>query len=133
MNYADAGESEFSWIVAERHGVAVLSATGELDMASAEEFRRGLTEAISHVRPPLVVVDLRGVEFCDSSGLNALIRASSTVQAAGGRLVLSGLRPRVARLLLVTGLDKHFPCAEDVAAATALMAGTKASRTATRA
>ncbi|MEV0629372.1 STAS domain-containing protein [Nonomuraea wenchangensis] len=121
MMHADADESGFSWIVTQQDGVAVLSATGDLDLASADEFHHGLSEAIAQAAPPLVVADMGAVEFCDSSGLNALIRASNAVESAGGRLVLSGLRPRLSRLLLVTGLDKHFAAADDVAAAASLL------------
>ncbi|KAB2347229.1 STAS domain-containing protein [Actinomadura rudentiformis] len=41
--------------------------------------------------PPLVAVDLSGLEFCDSSGLNALVRAWKQISTANGRLIL--LRP----------------------------------------
>ncbi|MCK2215725.1 STAS domain-containing protein [Actinomadura sp. ATCC 31491] len=129
MTHPDAGEYGFSWIVTQQDGVAVLSATGDLDLASAAEFRRGLSEATSGGRPPLVVADLGGVEFCDSSGLNALIQAANAVEAAGGRLVLSGLRPRVARLLRVTGLDRRFHAADDVAAAASVATGSGEART----
>ncbi|MEV4292349.1 STAS domain-containing protein [Nonomuraea bangladeshensis] len=129
MMHADADESGFSWIVTQQGDVAVLSAAGDLDLASAEEFQHGLSEAIAQAAPPLVVADMAAVEFCDSSGLNALIRASNAVESAGGRLALSGLRPRLSRLLLVTGLDKHFRTAEDVAAAASLLTSPDDART----
>ncbi|MEU4514929.1 STAS domain-containing protein [Nonomuraea wenchangensis] len=129
MMHADADESGFSWIVTQQDGVAVLSATGDLDLASADEFQRGLSEAIAQATPPLVVADMGAVEFCDSSGLNALIRASNAVESAGGRLVLSGLRPRLSRLLLVTGLDRHFRAADDVSAAASLLTSPDGART----
>ncbi|GAA3661235.1 STAS domain-containing protein [Nonomuraea antimicrobica] len=102
----------FSWIVTERDDSAVLSPAGDLDLASMEEFRNGLTQAMACMRPPLVVVDLEGVAFCDSSGLNTLIWAANAVEAAGGRLRLTGLQPRVTRLLRLTGLDKRFVVCE---------------------
>ncbi|MEV4798457.1 STAS domain-containing protein [Nonomuraea sp. NPDC049421] len=98
----------FSWVVTQRDDAAVLSPCGDLDLSSMEEFRSGLAEAMSCLRPPFVVVDLHEVDFCDSSGLNALIWAANTVEAAGGRLRLSGLQPRVSRLMRMTGLDRRF-------------------------
>ncbi|MFB4280528.1 MULTISPECIES: STAS domain-containing protein [unclassified Nonomuraea] len=108
---ANAQCTGFTWIVTQRDGAAVLSPEGDLDLATMEEFRNGLAQAMKCHRPPLVVVDLQGVGFCDSSGLNTLIWAANTVEAAGGRLQLSGAGPRVTRLLRLTGLDRRFsPC-----------------------
>lgn len=103
-----AERTGFSWIVTQRDDAAVLSAVGDLDLASMEEFRSGIGQAMSGLRPPYVDVDLQRVYFCDSSGLNTLIWAANTVEAAGGRLRLSGLQPRVTRLLRLTGLDRRF-------------------------
>ncbi|TDE54718.1 anti-sigma factor antagonist [Nonomuraea mesophila] len=98
----------FTCVVTQRDGAAVLTVTGDLDMTSAAEFRRGLLQAMSRRTPPFIIADLREVGFCDSSGLGALISAANTTEAAGGRLVLSGVQSRLARLLKVTGLDKRF-------------------------
>ncbi|GAB2909339.1 STAS domain-containing protein [Nonomuraea fastidiosa] len=102
------GRTGFSWVVTQRDDAAVLCPCGDLDLSSMEEFRSGLSEAMSCLCPPLVVVDLHEVDFCDSSGLNALIWAANTVEAAGGRLRLSGLQPRVSKLMRMTGLDRRF-------------------------
>jgi anti-sigma B factor antagonist len=102
----------FSWIVTRRDDTTVLSPAGDLDLASVEEFRSGLTQAMTDLTPPHVVVDLHDVGFCDSSGLNALIWAANRVEEAGGRLRLSGLQPRMTRLLRMTGLDKRFAASD---------------------
>ncbi|MEV0614407.1 STAS domain-containing protein [Nonomuraea sp. NPDC050404] len=113
MGYAD--RTGFSWIVTQRDDAAVLSPHGDLDLASMSEFRDGLTQAMECQRPPEVVVDLQGVSFCDSSGLNTLIWAANTVEGAGGRLRLAGAQPRVTRLLRMTGLDKRFSLCDSTA------------------
>ncbi|MEV0161427.1 STAS domain-containing protein [Nonomuraea fuscirosea] len=105
---ASADRTGFSWIVTQRDNTAVLSPAGELDLSTMGEFRDGLTHAMECIRPPLVVVDLQDVPFCDSSGLNTLIWAANTVEAAGGTFSLSGAQPRITRLLRLTGLDKRF-------------------------
>jgi anti-anti-sigma factor len=53
-----------------------------------------------------LVVDLRGVDIMDSSGLRALIVERSRREPAGGTVTLANPTPLVARLLRVTGLDK---------------------------
>ncbi|UBU16159.1 STAS domain-containing protein [Nonomuraea gerenzanensis] len=103
-----ADRTGFSWVVTQGDDSAVLRLAGELDLASKEEFRNGLAEAMSCLRPPSVIVDLQDVAFCDSSGLNTLIWAANAAEAVGGSVRLSGAQPRVARLLRMTGLDKRF-------------------------
>ncbi|SEG96768.1 anti-sigma B factor antagonist [Nonomuraea solani] len=111
----------FSWVVTQSDDAAVMSVMGELDLASVIEFRRGLGQAMANPTPPLVIVDLAAVDFCDSSGLNTLIWAANTVEAAHGHLVLSGTQPRLTRLLRMTGLHKRFRTCESVAAASELL------------
>ncbi|GAA4506467.1 MULTISPECIES: anti-sigma factor antagonist [Nonomuraea] len=98
----------FSWIITPNGGAAVLSLSGELDIATAAECGRCMAEAIASTEPAKVVVDMKGVEFCDSSGLSVLIAAASGAEASGGVLVLCELHPRVQRVLDVTGLTKRF-------------------------
>lgn len=102
----------FSWIVTRLDDASVLRAAGDLDLASVEEFRAGLAEAMAEPTPLHVVIDLQDIDFCDSSGLNALIWAANRVEETGGRLVLRGLRPRMARLLRMTGLDRRFAASD---------------------
>ena len=52
-----------------------------------------------------LLVDFGGVTFCDSSGLRALILAARRLQAAGHRLRVIDVSPRVARVFTVTGLQ----------------------------
>jgi anti-anti-sigma factor len=63
---------------------ATLVASGELDIASAVLLLEAL-EAPELTRAASVVIDLRAVQFIDSSGLRALLRAN---EALGERLQL---------------------------------------------
>jgi anti-sigma B factor antagonist len=55
-----------------------------------------------------VVVDLSGVEFCDSTGMNVLLAAMKRLKEKGGVFELAAPRPAVRRILQVTGLDTVF-------------------------
>jgi anti-sigma B factor antagonist len=80
-----------------------LRVRGELDLASVERFQEAVSYAIDGGRPDLVV-DLREVTFCDSSGLAAMLAARQRV----GCLMLRGTSPAVQRTLEATGLDQVF-------------------------
>lgn len=65
---------------------AVLTASGDLDFASAGELDRAL---VTQVRSGgLVVLDLREIGFIDASGLGVVLRAAVTACAAGTKLTL---------------------------------------------
>ena len=87
----------------EEGGVHVLAVTGELDLATAPRLCARL-DASRAGRQPRLLVDLTNVEFCDSTGLRALLGAASEVRAHGGRFaIVCPLDGDVARLLDVVG------------------------------
>src|SRR3954451_4901369 len=71
-------------------GVRLLEVFGELDLATAPRLCSALDAARTH-RVRRVVVDLTGVDFCDSTGLRALIGASKELRVSGGRLAIACL------------------------------------------
>ncbi len=102
--------------------VHVLALTGELDLESAPV----LATHVDRVRRDgvrRVLVDLTDLDFCDSTGLRALIGAASELRIAGGRLSVAcpGGGP-VARLLDLTGTRETLNVYDDVARATASLA-----------
>ena len=81
----------------------VIAVCGNLDMDSAPYLAARLDEALA--RPaPRVVVDLSGVEFCDSIGLSAFVTGWSRARAAGGWLRLAAPGEFLERLLDTVGL-----------------------------
>ncbi len=88
----------------------VVEATGEIDLDSAPKLRTALHEALGRVpAPPVAVLDLSGVTFCDSTGLNAMLLARREAQHAGTVLHLAAPSGTVARVLELTGVDQVFP------------------------
>lgn len=55
-----------------------------------------------------LVVDLSGLDFCDSSGITALPAARRRAQASGADLVLAAVPVNTLRILTVVGLDRVF-------------------------
>jgi stage II sporulation protein AA (anti-sigma F factor antagonist) len=85
----------------------VLILAGELDHDSAEVMRDALAGALVS-RTARVLVDCAELHFCDSSGLNALLRSRLAGREAGTRLDLLALQPPVARMLDITGARAVF-------------------------
>lgn len=90
-------------------GAQVISASGELDLDSQPALEAALTHALrADPAPRLVAVDLTALTFCDSSGLNLLLRAHAQAQQRAIPLRLAGLRPHVLRVFEITGAHTIF-------------------------
>ena len=89
-------------------GNQVVSVTGELDIATAEQAYLYISDVID-AWPTPVSVDLSGLTFCDASGLGVLARIARHAQRAGRQLMLSSARPSLLKIMRITGLDRAFP------------------------
>ncbi|MCE7079144.1 STAS domain-containing protein [Streptomyces sp. ST2-7A] len=86
----------------------VLAVSGELDFHSAEAFHTALRDLTP--RPgEILVLDLGGLEFCDSSGITGFITARNRAVEAGARIALTGVPAHTARVLNIMGLDPVLP------------------------
>jgi hypothetical protein len=76
-----------------------------------------------------VVLQLDQVEFVDSSGLGALVRLMHAARAKGGDLKLSGVPPRIRKMLELTSLLSQFETYDSLEEAiTAAYLGSRYSR-----
>src|SRR3954447_12326088 len=89
-----------------------IALVGELDIASAETLEREL-ETLEADSPGTLVLDLRRVEFIDSTGLRAVIAADERARWAGRRLVVVRGSTAVDRLFNVTQLDRRLEIVDD--------------------
>ncbi len=88
-------------------------ATGEIDLYTAPRLQSELAAVIASAAPASrVIVDMSGVEFCDSTGMNVLLSCLRQARERGGELELAAPRPAVRKLLSVTGLDAVFTVAD---------------------
>ena len=107
---------ELNVSTASQEGHAVVTATGELDLYTAPRLQNALAGLLRD-QPGHVVVDMSGIDFCDSTGMNVLLSAHKRLKERGGTLELAAPRPAVKRILQVTGLDSVFTVTDAVPAA----------------
>lgn len=105
--------------------VAVATVPVEIDISNADNVRDDLLSVLEG-GPAAMVVDLSRATFCDSAGVNALVRVYQQAQTAGVPLRLVIAASAVQRVLAITGVDRligTFPTVEaalaDEAVATA--------------
>ncbi|MDN3295190.1 STAS domain-containing protein [Streptomyces ficellus] len=87
---------------------AVATVTGDVDLHTAPTLRSGALDLIQQGHRHLIL-DMRGVQFCDSAGLSALIRIWHGAKDAGGSLALAAVSGRLMRMLNLTGMDSLLP------------------------
>ena len=84
-------------------GAATVRPSGELDMSTVPVLEQRLTEADA-AGARRIVVDLRGLDFMDSTGLTLLIRWSLRAERDGYAFALIAGSERIQRLFDLTGL-----------------------------
>jgi anti-sigma B factor antagonist len=85
----------------------LITITGELDIAATPELSTVMLMA-ARSPGPLVVLDLAGVEFIDSTALGTLLKAGNEVEASGKRLRVVCAGGPVRKLLELTNLTNRF-------------------------
>ena len=86
---------------------AHLALCGELDMLSAPLLAREI-EVVSRTNPSRIVLDLRGLEFMDVSGLRAILDAARSSRREGRSLVIANPMPHIVRRLELTAIDQSL-------------------------
>ncbi|MCP9956234.1 MULTISPECIES: STAS domain-containing protein [Streptomyces] len=104
--------------ITERHTAAgpVVAVSGDLDYAHAATLRERVERLA--LRPgQCLVLDLAGLEFCDSSGITALLAARQHALAARADIALASVPANTLRILTMVGLDQVFALRSDAASA----------------
>ena len=89
---------------------------GELDISSAQALEDAL-EKLEAEQPATLLIDLRALEFMDSTGLRTLVSADQRARDSGRRLAIVRGPEAVDRIFNVTRLDERLDLVDDPAAA----------------
>jgi anti-anti-sigma factor len=96
-------------VVAEQDGRELrLRVSGELDLHREADLRSAFATAFDGTDVDRLVLDVRALQFLDSSGLRALLTCRDRTRAAGVSFVLAVAPGPVTRLLQVAGVVTWF-------------------------
>jgi anti-sigma B factor antagonist len=104
-------QSHFRVEVRSEDRTTVISVSGELDLASSPALEEEL-DRVAQSDAKVVIVDLRNLEFMDSTGLSVLVRAHQRAEEDGRRLGLVNGSQQVQRLLSLTGVADRLTLAD---------------------
>jgi anti-sigma B factor antagonist len=106
----------FSYSTSQQDGITIYKLDGEIidknqTIALMEEISKMVSSGKNHI-----VLELTGLKYMNSSGLNVLVNILTKARSAGGDVSVCNLSPKVRELLVVTKLDTIFhiqPSVED--------------------
>ena len=84
----------------------IVSLDGEIDHHSAAEIREGLDKMIAVSRPKVMVLELSGIDFMDSSGLGLVLGRYRRLNEMGSQVVIKNPGARTEKILAMAGVDK---------------------------
>jgi len=80
---------------------------GEVDIYNAESLKSELHAMIDE-RKADIVLDCASLKYIDSTGLGVLVSALKKVKEAEKQISIVNLKPYIAKIFTLTGLDKIF-------------------------
>ena len=97
----------------------MVSLSGDLDIDSSTEFSARV-DAVTSAAAVHVIVELSGVQFIDSSGLNSLVVGARATEHRGGSFVIAAPSRYVARVFDLVRLGESIDIVGSVDKAMAL-------------
>ncbi len=104
-------QSVFRVEVRNQGRAAIIAVSGELDLASSPSLETEF-ERVSRTDSEVLVLDLRRLEFMDSTGLSVIVKAHQRLADEGRALYLVRGPQQVQRLLDLTGVAERIQLAD---------------------
>ena len=78
---------------------------GDLDINSNKEFKEKVN-SVQGIKK--IIVNCENLSYIDSTGLGDFISIYKHIKEKGEKLVITGLKPHIKKIFLITDLDKVF-------------------------
>jgi len=96
----------------EMGNISVVRVQGDIDINSSPDVKKSFDDLIQNKKEK-VVVNLKEVDYVDSSGLATLVEVLKKLRSYGGSLKLTNLSEKVLGLFEITKLNKLFDIVDD--------------------
>ena len=105
------------YTIVDHSGLKLITITGRLIEKSQADGLIKEFEGLIEAGTNRYLMDLEGLEYVNSTGLNLLIGMFTSARNSGGELVIGGISPKVKKLMVMTKLDSIFKIYKSVAEA----------------
>lgn len=113
MSYGATGKSALVVTSGLFHDAVIVRLEGELDVYAVPLLREHLRRVWAAPVTPYLILDLRGIAFCDSEAMGELVGVLQRCERQGTRLLLGGVGGVMERVLSITGLRNAFEVYDD--------------------
>lgn len=109
-------EIRLETLVRDIGGLPVIDVAGEIDLYTAPQFKRALSDTVDGGHS-CILVNMKQVSYMDSSGFGTLLGVTKRVRPNGGSVNLIGCNDAIHRMLCITRLNTVFGIYDDEEAA----------------
>lgn len=95
-----------------KKNVVIIEIQGDVDLYSSPQMRKTILNLIKK-KKPMLLVNLGGVTYMDSSGVATLVESLQLINEYEGKLCIFNLRGAVREVFELSRLDKVFNIYED--------------------
>ncbi|WP_197041167.1 PAS domain-containing protein [Chondromyces apiculatus] len=86
-------------------GLVVMPLLGTIDSSRAKQIMETLLDGVAAQRARIAILDVTGIKHVDTAVANALVKTAQAANLLGTEVVLTGIAPDVARILVELGVD----------------------------
>ena len=98
----------------EQGGISIFRVMGDIDVNTSPEVKKSFDTLVKDKKDK-IVINLKGVEYVDSSGLATLVEILKNMRTYGGKLKLTNVSSKVMGLFEITKLNNLFDIVGDEA------------------
>jgi|HigsolmetaAR206D_1030411.scaffolds.fasta_scaffold06775_5 anti-anti-sigma regulatory factor len=85
--------------------IMVMPLVGAIDSGRIQHIMEHLLMSVSKYQASIIIIDITGVPIVDERVADDLLRVSQAVRLLGAEVVLTGIRPEVAQILVTLSVD----------------------------
>ncbi len=97
----------------EREGITLMDLKGRITLGDEVSLFRAAFEKLAALQEPKLILNMKAVDYVDSTGLGALVMCSTRFNQAKGVVKLVNVNRRNIELMVMTKIDTIFEVFDD--------------------
>ena len=86
---------------------------GDIDLYNVGELKQVLFKLLDNEEVKSLVIDMKSINYMDSSGIGALVAGQKKIKTKGGKFALLNVKEEVFNILRLATLDQFFTIYEN--------------------